>query len=211
MAELNTDTNQTSTFVDIHRLSMFTPAANGRRSKLLWSVRDDCPRITVFPNLTQESSPPIFAGMDPSTFNILLLTMEKVAKGSPGEKLKVLCHRLDQDTKKMVVMSAVNVGKDENGMVWISVTAADKPEIRFYFKISEWHDIWINDKQITEAEGSVIATMAAINALRTITANITSMYYYNYKQANPQGRRITNRYTSDTPTPQSAFDEDIVF
>lgn len=157
---------------DLNRFTMFTNSPNGSnlRSIMTFGVRDNFPRITVFPNgENKEQKMPIFAGIDPVVFTALMSQMKAIFLGEKGKSGKMSTDRYNRDTKEKELMSYVEYGKDENGICWMAVTNPNRPRIRFDLKMSDWHHFYHADgTQFTEEEGSVLYAVSKVNTLGPI-------------------------------------------
>jgi hypothetical protein len=159
------------------RLAMFTdcPGAPGKRSKLNWAVIGDNFRITIFTNDPNDTIKKgvLYAGMDPVTFELFLTKFEKILCSPNGEyQDKVDCFGAvfedDKRTNEKTLISHLCFGKDINGMAWISVIAPNRPKIKFFFKVSEWHKVYVDGQQISDAEGSLAMAFSTIAVLRRV-------------------------------------------
>lgn len=168
------DTPQKTLIQEMNRYGMFTPApgVEGKRSRLAWGVLYDNPRITVFTNIPNDKNGVISAPMNPEIFFTLLDSIEKVALGENNNKGYIECYTAPKtdngrQSNERILLSQVWYGKDENGIVWICLIAADRPKIKFEFKISDFHKIFKGDgTQLTESEGSVLECIAKTRGLR---------------------------------------------
>jgi hypothetical protein len=172
-------------FNELARYAMFAPVPGvegGKKARLVWVVRDNNPRITVYTNVQGDSAYGIInAGLTPEILYVLLDLLEEVIKGEKGEKRVIECltspKQEDGSYGPKQPTSSVWVGKDANGVVWISVVSAnqDRPKIKFEFKVYEYYRLLKSDGvPITEAESSELWALASVRALRLIFANLTS-------------------------------------
>lgn len=164
---------------ELSRFNMFAPnPANGQRqSRLSWGVRDGNPRITVFTN-TQTEKPVdgiITAAMNPETFYIFLSDLNEVAlNGENGTKRKIDCFQgvYGDDgkiTNERILASELYYGKDDNGIVWLSVISGNKPKVKFEFKVSDYHKFYRgNGEALSDKETSQLQTLAVVLALKDI-------------------------------------------
>lgn len=161
---------------DLNKIMMFTetPGVQGKRSKLAWSVRDGAPRITIFTNdpKDQTNKGVIYAPMNPETFYIFADLFEDAIKGPSGAKYKIDCLTSARDSagnlkpEEKALLSEIWFGKDENGLVWISCVSATRPKIKFIFRVSDYHRIFIDGEALTEAKASCAQAMATIRILK---------------------------------------------
>ena len=172
--------------IESPQLVMFTaaPNAEGKRSKLVWGIRNGYPRITVFTNDPNDKGPGIVnsvisAPVDMATMHIFLTLLEQIATGPNDIKNKVDCFTLKwvdgQRTDERILLSEIWIGKDSEGMVWISLIAPARPKIKFTYRVSDWHGIYKTDGvQMTEAEGSTLAALAACFLLKQAYSTVFS-------------------------------------
>lgn len=167
---------------ELNRYSMFTnaPGAEGKRSRLAFSIRDNNPRITVYTNVPTDtvSYGIIAAPMNPETFFVMLDLLKKIAVGENGNKHKIDCFTQYKDKEGKLqdrtLLSEVLIGKDDNGIVWISVVSGSRPKIKFEFRISDFHKLYKADgHQFSESESSVLEALAKVKALESIYYRLT--------------------------------------
>lgn len=168
---------------DLNKYAMFTdaPGNPGKRSRLVWGIRDGNPRISVFTNVDSDTvKAPLYAGMNPETFFIFLNNFEKVIGGSAmDQKLKIDClgNRRDKDgnmTQEKYLVSELYYGKDANGICWIALNSEGRPRVKFEFRVSDFHKLYhSNGDQMSEAECSCLQAMATIRALRDTYYTLT--------------------------------------
>lgn len=160
---------------DLDKFMLFAAPNSGadKRPRLVWGVRDNNPRITVYTNLETDkaSKGVIYAGINPETFYIFLNLFEKILAGPNGEKNKIDCFGtkwVDGERQEgKVLISELWFGKSAEGIAWLSLTAPDRPKIRFDLQISDYHKLFHNDGTVfTEQEGSILQAQALILGLR---------------------------------------------
>ncbi len=166
------------------RYSMYAPTDRPRKPKLSWAIRDGNPRVSVFTNDPNDTTNKgiITAPMDPITFMDLLDMLKKVAHSAPdSDPVYLDCRTSARDengkpTGDIVPLSQVWMGKDKDGIVWISVFADGRPRIKFPFTMSPYHGIYkSNGTSLTPAEGSVLTAMSTAAVLD----KIYGMYFEN--------------------------------
>ena len=211
----------------INELNKFTifanaPGAEGRRSRIAWSIRDGNPRITVYTNIPSDNVNYgiISAPMNPETFYAFLELFEKVIHGESDVKYKIECYTSipDKDGKytDKTLLSDVIFGKDANGVVWISVVSGNRPKIKFELKISDYHKIFHgNGNVFTESEASALQAMALVKALRATYYQYTNGFRQpgngtNSVSAKPSAATYSSNNTQDNKAKDIDF-EDIQF
>ncbi len=155
--------NPNAPFLTFKKFKMFGRAqGNDRQSALTWGCRDGNPRITVNTNVEADKKNMfgmINAAFNPETFFIILDLLEEVALSESEISYKIdnKTTTKTEDGKRSdpFVASEVWLGKDSEGIVWISVIAPDRPKIKFNFVISNYH--FIHKK----GEGAISAKTAS--------------------------------------------------
>lgn len=177
MAEVYAENDR---IIEIPRMSMFTKPLQGsnRSPRLSWCCLRGNPRITVFlngpdslPNKGIISSP-----MDPTAMEDLLACINKVAESEPGNKpYRMTCWtspRVDKGNSAVaaekVLLSEVIIGRDDKGIVWISCQAKDMPKVKFEFRLSDYHEMFIGDQPMSEGEASALHAKSFTKILSTI-------------------------------------------
>lgn len=163
---------------NLTRFDMFGQATSGNKNpRLNWGIRDGNPRITIF---TNDDSDPIankviIAAMNPLVTDVLLDKIIEIAKSPElDNKIKLDCDTgvYDQQTRKQIdrkLNSSVLVGKDNEGMVWMTLIAESRPKIKFIFKLSPFHRFYEKDgRELTPAEMSVAMAVSTAKQLKEI-------------------------------------------
>lgn len=164
---------------EIPRARMFgTPLQGSNRSpQLAWSIWRGNPRITVFINGPREMTGKgiISAPMDPVTMYILLDRLMMIADGPDGVRDYITCYTTPKTdagngaaAPEKILLSEIHFGKDDKGIVWISLQDKEHPKIKFEYRMSDWHEIFINGQQATESVASVLRAKAAVKVLAEI-------------------------------------------
>ena len=167
-------------FNELDRYAMFTPTpgAENRRAKLAWVVFKSCPRISVSTNNpSDELKTSINAPMSPETFRFFIDQFLHIIKNEPNGTKDVLgCSRGVMVDGKMtgdkVLVSELFFGKDAEGKCWICVKAEGRPEIQFYFGLSEYHSFKTSAGPISEGK---MSQMVAEATLKSVCEVITPM------------------------------------
>lgn len=165
-------------FKELEKFQLFTetPGVAGKRSRLGYSSYRGNPRISVYTNVPNDTGKGMInAAMNPETFLAFLDLFEQVAKGNAETKFKIECYTIQravegqETSKEKILASELYFGRDSNGIIWISVTAPNRPRIKFDFKLSDFHKIFKEDgKPLSDTEGSSLQAMATITALRSV-------------------------------------------
>lgn len=137
------------------------------------------PQLTVFTNCDNGSGVTMIgAGYDPITFFELLDRIEFFASVAPNNSsatLETLTdipkeRRTDPKVRKEV-KSVTQLGRDEEGKVWLSIQDAknsNAPKVRFYFQTNFYHRWKFSGVQMSHAENSQSAALAWVHGMRAM-------------------------------------------
>lgn len=174
-------------------LSAPTPGQPGKFSSLIWGFHANNPRITVWTNVPEDQTEKngngkIAANMDtPVMFAMLnLLNMAIDAEGEKRWKIenKNFIFPGGKRSEKPVVVSETWIGKDAEGCVFISVTARDRPKIKFVFGSNDFHAFMNQDgSPMSKAETSVLFAKAYVRILEGI---LPGLAIANYEEPKPK-------------------------
>ena len=190
--------------IDIERVTLFTPApgTEGERSSMNFCVYNGQPRITVWtrvPNDTDKGM--INAAMNSLSMETLLGFMEKVIDGPNGSTERVGCegNRYDPASKEKLPgrhhISTVVVGKDQEGVVWMSVVSAEegRPKIQFKLGTVDWHFFQHKDgSRYTEAEMSCVVGKSMVRILREVYNRHIGLVNNEERQKRSEARKLRN-------------------
>lgn len=159
-------------FKDLEKFGMFTdaPGEQNRRSRLVWSTYRGNPRITVFTGVQNDTDKGVIrAPMSPEIFLAMMEVFEEVIKAQPGYKRWIENFTSPkqeegqrQPSTERILISTTYMGKDKDGIVWISVRApGNRPTIVFKFLLSDYHKFYNADgTAITPDQASCITANA---------------------------------------------------
>lgn len=131
--------------LDNRKLNLSAPGVDqGKRASLIWGLYSNNPRITVWTGGESEGrQEKIAANLDLPVFYAFLNLLNKTLVGPNGAKSAIenmgFTFPGGKRSEKPSVLSELWVGKDDDGSVWISVTAYNRPKIKFYFVASDFH------------------------------------------------------------------------
>jgi hypothetical protein len=208
-------TQQDEVFVskNLVNLQMFAPAPNaeGRNSNLQWGHYRGNPNITVWTGIVGDKKP-IQARMDISTFRQLVSMVKQLINGEITKGISIendtIDKRDDPDNKTRTTQSVTLVGRDAEGLVWISVQEKERPKIVFHFKLSDWHRIKIDGQPLDAKKASEAAALATLEGV--LRAMEQSAYEWKERQRNGNGAASTGR-TANTPTKRPKENDDSFF
>ena len=196
------------TFNELERYTMFTasPGVENRRAKLAWVEYNGNLRVSVSPNNPNDKSQlSINAAMDPVTFEFFLSQFETICNGPNGAKDKIPCKRGEvvdgKTTGKKFLLSDLFFGKDDEGKCWISVKTEDRPEIMFYFAMSDYHEYKSSRGPVSEADMSKMIALATIRCLRTVMIPLTNKF----RKPAPPKTGASNGTYKKPPAPAQEF------
>jgi hypothetical protein len=117
-------------------------------SSLGWGLYSNNPRIIVYTNDPGDTVDygKIAAHLDTPTFYafidaIRLAADDKLPDGKVVFQNKNFIYPKGQRSETPVIQSQLVVGRDEDGAIWISVLAKERPKIKFYFITPEFHTL----------------------------------------------------------------------
>ena len=165
-------------FRNLMNYTMFAPALQegGKQARFTFSFMDARPRFTLFTNVaTDEKKGIAGAGYYPEIFYGLLDEFEKILTAAPGTTSNVrnftsVRTEEGRPTGEKVVASQITFGKDETGVLYIQMVAQGLTKFKFFFKLSEFHHIFNEDKTpLTEEEASVLVAKGWLKGIRKAT------------------------------------------
>jgi hypothetical protein len=154
--------------INERKLQLHTPNASGKNATLKFNIVKNYPRIDVYTNDDNDAKnkEPIRAAMDQPCFFLFLTLLEKAAnsKESFEETIENKNYTFfgGKRSEKPEVISRVTVGKDEKGVIFITVSAKNRPKIKFPLAPTNWNyliDIKTGEK-IGEAKASHYTALA---------------------------------------------------
>lgn len=172
--------------LDNRKLSLFAPcpSAAGKVSSLSWRLVSNNPRICVYTNdpadMTEKNGNGLIAAaLDAPVFFMLMKMIGKVIDAAPGHREKIENKNFifpgGKRSEKPVVVSEIIVGKDEEGVVFLSVVAYDKsrPRIKFDLLPNEFHALYHKSgEQFTKAEASALYAQGYLKCLEGLMTHL---------------------------------------
>lgn len=163
------------------KLDIWAPNGQGKNATLKWGFVSNNPRLNVYTNVDNDrDNGRISANLDLPTFAIFLNLLNeainfKPKEGMPEFKVKIENKRANfkpgAERGSKVTESELWVGKDTDGVVWLSVTAYQRPKIKFPFVLSDWHSLQhASGEGYTKAEASVLVARAYVKLLEHMIA-----------------------------------------
>jgi uncharacterized membrane protein YgcG len=182
-------------------LSAPTPGVQGKTASLIWGLYSNNPRITVYTNDPNDQGQDkgygkISANLDaPTFFGVMGLLHKAVDPATPNEwrdKVENMNFTFfgGKRSAAPAVTSELWVGKDKDGIVWISVTAPNRPKIKFKFGNNDFHH-WIHGDgtPFTESEASLLYAKAYVAILQPLMTHLMVTEWVEPEQKQQQGNQ----------------------
>jgi len=213
MAE-NTITER-SRYLDFAKFNIYANLStnSGARARLTWGLISGNPRITVF---TNDPSDTVDNKVIPfnMTFEVLYIVLdqiEKIAKHQGEIRRRFEYSRRvyenGKPTNDIVKVSDLLIGKDNNGMCWISVIAPNRPNIKFEFNIGNQTTIYGENGEPLKADlVSVGTALGTVKGLMSAYGGILSDVFMN-----PPAREDSKPINSGPIESSKSFDDDVLF
>lgn len=159
---------------ELERCSLYAPVAGNKRAMLTFSIRSGYPRISVFTRTESDNGGKgvINFAFDLEHFLIFLNRLEAIVRspGSTKEKVTVRYRKKDANqrpTDELETAGELYFGKNEEGVVWLSILQTDRPRIQFEITLSDYHEFF-NGKgeRLTKGEASTLRSLVIIHVLR---------------------------------------------
>lgn len=159
---------------DLDKYALFTPVEGNRRAALNFGLREGYPRITVFTSTQSDKDGKgvITVAFDLDHFLIFLTRLERLARTDGVSKEKATVKHFPRDATGKITgnpepSAELWYGKNDQGIVWLSVVQPNRPKIVFEITISNFHDFHnTKGEPISKAEGSVARAVTMAGVLR---------------------------------------------
>lgn len=189
---------QEKTVFDFDKLTISTA---GSPAKLKFGIYNNNPRLMVYTNDPNDKADygKITAALDPYVFNVFLEQLNRVALAKePVEFLidnKGYDFRGGKRSEQMVVQTSIRFGKNDQGVVWISVEKPNRPKIIFEFGYSMYHVLAKADgTPLAKSDTSKLFALATIKALTDI---YNTYLVTDYKHVVPPQKNNNNNNQSN--------------
>lgn len=171
--------------LDNNKLSLSTPSPVDpkAKSKLVWGFHNNNPRLTVYTGDPSENTEKtgygkIVANLDTPTLFAFFQLMEMALKAENGFKAKIENKNFTFFGGKRsdfpVVLTELWCGKDKEGAIWMSITAKDRPMIKFIISPTDFHNLFNGDgSPMTKGEVSAIYATGYLVLLKQMYAHIS--------------------------------------
>lgn len=189
-----------------YRLSAAPIQGATKPASLAFSLVANQPRIDVYTNVPNDkNNGNIRAAMDGPTFWALIELLKLALDKEPGFKVSVPNKNYTWFQQKRsdepVPVSTTVIGKDKEGVVFIALTAKDRPLIMFKFLPSLFHTIMHGDgTPYSPAELSVVYARGFANGLPLLFASVADTHYQEPKPKDaPTGGGGGGGYQNNRP------------
>jgi hypothetical protein len=207
--------------LDNNKLQLYAMNDEGKSARLLWSIINNNPRITVYTNMSTDSGEEknfgrISANLDMPVFMTVLELLNNVGSLPNGEKYVmenkgytyVGGRRSDNPTK----VSELWIGKDAEGVVWLSVVAEGRPKIKFELLLPSFHTLMSasTGQPLGKAKVSEIVAKGYVRLLTQLVPVIYNDHYV--EPAELPDRPNDNKFGNKSGGfKQSTIDDDLSF
>lgn len=176
------------------------PSAKGKFSTLSWRLVNNNPRITVYTNdpadMTEKNQNGLIsAELDAPTFFAFLQSIYQIIESDKPLRRKIENKNFifpgGKRSEKPVLKSEIHMGKDEDGVIWISITSFDKerPKIKFEFGGGDFHNFFhTNGVPFTKGETSSLYARSMIKILENVMTHLMVTEYVEEVRKAPPGK-----------------------
>lgn len=178
------ETEKKYSIFDFEKLSLTSTQG---KAKLKFGIYRNNPRVTVYtnePNDANNNYGMITAALDPVAFSSMMEILKELTEKSGANNVK---YKIDSLTltpgepgqkRETKLVASVLIGKDEEGVIWITVVADGRPKFKFEFGDFKFHKFYRPDgSQMSKTELSGIAAKATANFLNNIFATYVTTNY----------------------------------
>lgn len=164
---------------------------NGRslEPQLTLSVRDNQPRFTLYTNVENDKNKGIIEGnMDSYTFYAVMAALRDVIADPsiPGFQIEnkgFFFNRDGERSKEPGVKSRTVIGRNDNGEIFITLVANNRPKAPFIFKPTEYHSMLNRDgTPATLAKVSELYAKGYVRLMELAISRILGDEYISYQQ-----------------------------
>lgn len=144
---------------------------------MAFNVINNQPRIDVYTGVPNDADGGrISAPMDTLVWGVFLTLLEEIADG-PNDTQKQIVNRTGHPSE-MVELSTTYIGKDNDGRVYLSIVALDRPRIKFVLRPSNYHSLGNKEGEpLSEAETSVKMAKSVVRIFEGLVNNVLDSNY----------------------------------
>lgn len=167
----------------IFDFSKLTLNSTQGKAQLKFNIYNNNPRIVVFTNEESDkknSYGAINANLDPYVFNSFLQLLLTLIPAPADTKYKIENETLvgEGREKTRKVVSELMLGKDKDGVIWMSVIAPDRPKFKFELGDYKFHKFYTGSGDLMpRAEASQVAAKGMVTLLSQIFSTYVTTQY----------------------------------
>lgn len=173
------------------KLQIHAQNATGKSATLKFNVNKNYPRIDVYTNDDNDpkQKEPIRAALDQPSFYLFLMMLEQAAKSKDVYEKAIdnKGHTFfgGKRSEKPEIISRLIVGKDDKGVVYITVSAKNRPKIKFPLLPTNWNDLVdaVTGQKASPGETSYLMALAWKEMLSQMVGTYLVM---NFKEEEPK-------------------------
>lgn len=178
-------------FTDIDKIVIWAEGdENAKRPRLTFGFRDGNPRLVAHTGGTGAEAMFAFPS-DAPTMTYIFNMLKEIAVGEPGKKIAIesltTLYENNQPTKNKKLVATLYIGKTNEGIVYMSVIAENKPKLVFTIKPSPYHIF--RDSEKNEIPVSKISEKLSVG-IADLCLNVLSDSVFQYsKELYVEGKR----------------------
>lgn len=180
--------------LDNSKLNLQAPNAAGKMATLKFGFVNNNPRLTVWtndPNDTTDNGK-ITAALNLPVFFDWLELIKDAAMAENGFKSAIENKNYifpgGKRSETPVVTSRLIAGKDENGLVYVSVTAHQRPNLKFVFKTDSFHSFKdAQGNEMDRAQASKYCALGFYNLMSRMYAHLAVVEFVEIQPKQGQG------------------------
>lgn len=180
----NKELDMKKVLAELNELSLHRDNKAGRVSTLKWAYRNTYPRLIVYINggdttVTGRNNM-IIAPFRYTAFNSLTGALAEIVDLPKSSEIEIDClnpkYVDNKKTDEIVTQAIVTVGKDEHGMIYISLREDGKPSVRFNLTLQvDWNPVRLNGVNIAATEfGSKMFTKRYLTQIESVYNKLLS-------------------------------------
>ena len=166
------------------------PNEDNKVCRLVWGLASPYVLITVFINGSKGER--ITANLNLNSFNILMDELNKLASGENNKHVVLNCYsyKYNNETNKIIpdskyVSCKIYIGKNQEGICWISLIGENITKVVFNFVLSEFNELIKTDgTELTKSDLSCLAAKSISTTLPSMYTTMISNYYQNMNNEN---------------------------
>ncbi|MDD2819156.1 MAG: hypothetical protein PHN51_10255 [Candidatus Nanopelagicales bacterium] len=173
------------TYYDLAKVVLWADspvAEDGKRASFKLGFRDGNPRFTVNTGIQGREGMITFPMDIPHFVMVMTMLVDLAEKGQPGDRVPITSEATawenNKPTDRKEIKALLTMGITGEGIVYIGLTANEKPKIVFPFKPSKYHEVRDGNKPVDQSV--VSRTMAkGIANMFTTAVGVAMVNYTN--------------------------------